>query len=83
MYPVKEITIPKQLLELFCYPSVSPDTGKTILSSTSPITFSSFFITDNHNGDLEEYNLKKAWLELKKNKQVINCLAGEFFIGYG
>ena len=41
----------------------------------------SFFITDNHNGDLEEYNLKKAWLELKKNKQVINCLAGEFFIG--
>ena len=38
MYPVKEITIPKQLLELFCYPSVSPDTGKTI--------FSSFFITD-------------------------------------
>lgn len=40
-----------------------------------------FFITDNHNGDLEEYNLKKAWLELKKNKQVINCLAGEFFIG--
>ena len=46
MYPVKEITIPKQLLELFCYPSLSPDTGKTILSSTSPITFSSFFITD-------------------------------------
>lgn len=41
----------------------------------------SFFITDNHNGDLEEYNLKKTWLELKKNKQVINCLAGEFFIG--
>lgn len=41
----------------------------------------SFFITDNHNGDLEEYNLKKAWLELKKNKQVINCLAGEFLIG--
>lgn len=41
----------------------------------------SFFITDNHNGDLEEYNLKKAWLELKKNKQVINCLVGEFFIG--
>ena len=41
----------------------------------------SFHITDNHNGDLEEYNLKKAWLELKKNKQVINCLAGEFFIG--
>ena len=41
----------------------------------------SFFITDNHNVDLEEYNLKKAWLELKKNKQVINCLAGEFFIG--
>ena len=41
----------------------------------------SFFITDNHNGDLEEYNLKKAWLELKKNKQVINCLDGEFFIG--
>ena len=41
----------------------------------------SFFITDNHNGYLEEYNLKKAWLELKKNKQVINCLAGEFFIG--
>ncbi len=41
----------------------------------------SFFITDNHNGDLEEYNLKKAWLELKKSKQVINCLAGEFFIG--
>ena len=41
----------------------------------------SFSITDNHNGDLEEYNLKKAWLELKKNKQVINCLAGEFFIG--
>ena len=41
----------------------------------------SFFITDNHNGDLEEYNLKKAWLELKKNKQVINCLAGEIFIG--
>ena len=41
----------------------------------------SFFITDNHNGDLEEYNLKKAWLEHKKNKQVINCLAGEFFIG--
>ena len=41
----------------------------------------SFFITDNHKGDLEEYNLKKAWLELKKNKQVINCLAGEFFIG--
>lgn len=41
----------------------------------------SFFITDNHNGDLEEYNLKKAWLELKKNKQVINCLTGEFFIG--
>lgn len=41
----------------------------------------SYFITDNHNGDLEEYNLKKAWLELKKNKQVINCLAGEFFIG--
>lgn len=41
----------------------------------------SFFITDNHNGDLEEYNLKKAWLKLKKNKQVINCLAGEFFIG--
>ena len=41
----------------------------------------SFFITDNHNGDLEEYNLKKAWLELKKNTQVINCLAGEFFIG--
>lgn len=41
----------------------------------------SFFITDNHNGDLEEYNLKKAWLGLKKNKQVINCLAGEFFIG--
>ena len=41
----------------------------------------SFFITDNHNGELEEYNLKKAWLELKKNKQVINCLAGEFFIG--
>lgn len=41
----------------------------------------SFFITDNHNGDLEEYNLKKAWLELKKNKQVIICLAGEFFIG--
>lgn len=41
----------------------------------------SFFITDNNNGDLEEYNLKKAWLELKKNKQVINCLAGEFFIG--
>lgn len=41
----------------------------------------SFFITDNHNGDLEEYNLKKAWLELKKKKQVINCLAGEFFIG--
>lgn len=41
----------------------------------------SFFITDNHNGDLEEYNLKKAWLEFKKNKQVINCLAGEFFIG--
>lgn len=40
----------------------------------------SFFITDNHNGDLEEYNLKKTWLELKKNKQVINCLAGEFFI---
>ncbi len=28
----------------------------------------SFFITDNHNGDLEEYNLKKAWLELKKKK---------------
>lgn len=41
----------------------------------------SFSITDNHNGDLEEYNLKKAWLELKKNKQVINCLVGEFFIG--
>ena len=41
----------------------------------------SFFITDNRNGDLEEYNLKKTWLELKKNKQVINCLAGEFFIG--
>lgn len=41
----------------------------------------SFSITDNHNGDLEEYNLKKTWLELKKNKQVINCLAGEFFIG--
>ena len=41
----------------------------------------SFFITDNHNGDLEEYNLKKTWLELKKNKQVINCLAEEFFIG--
>ena len=41
----------------------------------------SFFITDNHNGYLEEYNLKKAWLELKKNKQVINCLAGEYFIG--
>lgn len=41
----------------------------------------SFFITDNHNGYLEEYNLKKVWLELKKNKQVINCLAGEFFIG--
>ena len=41
----------------------------------------SFFITDNHNGYLEEYNLKKAWLKLKKNKQVINCLAGEFFIG--
>ncbi|MEI3251697.1 MAG: MFS transporter [Candidatus Gastranaerophilaceae bacterium] len=41
----------------------------------------SFFITDNHNGYLEEYNLKKAWLELKKSKQVINCLAGEFFIG--
>ena len=41
----------------------------------------SFFITDNHNGYLEEYNLKKAWLELKKNKQVINCLAGELFIG--
>lgn len=41
----------------------------------------SFFITDNYNGYLEEYNLKKAWLELKKNKQVINCLAGEFFIG--
>lgn len=41
----------------------------------------SFSITDNHNGDLEEYNLKKTWLELKKNKQVINCLVGEFFIG--
>ena len=52
-----------------------------LLLSMMPQIILSFFITDNHNGDLEEYNLKKAWLELKKNKQVINCLAGEFFIG--